>query len=318
MPRPRAHTCSPVCGFRRTRACQANKSSQRLRQEQVQIPRWSWHKQASNSVGELYVSHVRGEVLQMLEFAFLLVRISGSYFRKDPTVSLACRWRRAEFRPSQSPKASRVQLSSTLSYSTSNEEFELPRILSNKRLHSFRYRNHQRHRVHRRGNEPTLLIELPRPLRNRVHQNRADACDIRSLQGAQYGITEETRPDLFPLIVLMDGQPTDDHDWYWIRHVTPNTTRCVRMCYSTHSKGIIANHLLSSADHIGTRSTTFLILQRSPTQPVVQRRLATLESRHDCDLRAVSPVHSAVGCSDSLLPRRFSRKQSPQLRMAGR
>ncbi len=123
MPRPRAHTCSPVYGFRRTRACQANKSFQRLRQEQVQIPRWSRHKQASNSVGELSVSHVRGEVLQMLEFAFLLVRISGSHFRKDPTVSLVCRWRRAEFRPSQSPKASRVQLSSTLSYSTSNEEF---------------------------------------------------------------------------------------------------------------------------------------------------------------------------------------------------
>ena len=98
-----------------------------------------------------------------------------------------------------------------------------------------------------------LLIEPPCPLRNRVHQNGADASDIRSLQGAQYGITQKSWPDLFPLIVLMDGQPADDHDWHRIWHVAPNTTWRMHVCYGTHSKGMIADHVLSSADQIGAR-----------------------------------------------------------------
>jgi len=46
----------------------------------------------------------------------------------------------------------------------------------------------------------SLFIELPRPLRNRAHQNRADPGDVRSLQGTQYGITQETRPDRWAII----------------------------------------------------------------------------------------------------------------------
>ena len=112
MPGPRAHTCSPVCGFRRYPRMPGKQKLSAppagAGSDPALVP-----AQTSNSVGELCVSHVRGEVLQMLEFAFLLVRISGSHFRKDPTVSLASRWRRAEFRPSQSPKASRAAVEHT-------------------------------------------------------------------------------------------------------------------------------------------------------------------------------------------------------------
>src|ERR1039458_9709835 len=88
MPGTRAHTCSPGCGFRRYPRMPGKQKLSAppagAGSDPALVP-----AQTSNSVGELCVSHVRGEVLQMLEFAFLLVRISGSHFRKDPTVSLA-------------------------------------------------------------------------------------------------------------------------------------------------------------------------------------------------------------------------------------
>src|ERR1035437_5140097 len=97
---------------------------------------------------------------------------------------------------------------------------------------------------------------------------------------APYGIAQQTRPDLSPLMIFVDSQPADDHDRHRIWHVAPDTARRFRMRHnSANRQGIIAGDMLAGANDVGARSATLLVLQRPPPQPVVKRRLSAVELR---------------------------------------
>src|SRR5208337_2329784 len=86
-------------------------------------------------------------------------------------------------------------------------------------------------------------------------------------------------PDLFPLVIFVDSQPADDHDRHRIGHVAPDTAWSSSMRYGANRQDVVADHMRSGADHVGARSAAFFILQRTATQPVVERRLSAGELR---------------------------------------
>jgi hypothetical protein len=49
------------------------------------------------------------------------------------------------------------------------------------------------------------------------------------------------------------------------------------MGHGANRQGIIAHNILPGAHHVRTRSAAFLVLQRPPSQPVVERRLSAFE-----------------------------------------
>src|SRR5208282_4213876 len=80
-------------------------------------------------------------------------------------------------------------------------------------------------------------------------------------------------------MIFVDSEPPDDHDRHRVGHIAPDAARRFRQCYGANRQGIIADHLPPGADHVRTRSTAFLIVRRSPSQPVVQRRLSAIKFR---------------------------------------
>ena len=155
----------------------------------------------------------------------------------------------------------------------------LLRVLANKRLHRFRHRDHQSHQIHRGWSEPAVFIELACPLGNCMYKDGTDAGYFGSLQRTQHGIAQEGRPDLSPLKIFVDGQPSNNHNRHGVGHVAPHAARRFRMGHGANRQGIVANYLPSGADHVGAGSAAFLVLQCAPAEPVVERRLSAGEFR---------------------------------------
>jgi len=75
----------------------------------------------------------------------------------------------------------------------------------------------------------------------------------------------------------MDSEPAEDHDRHRIGHVALDSTRRFRAHYGADRESIIADYFLTDANHIGSRSAALLILQCSPSQPLIERSLSAVE-----------------------------------------
>jgi hypothetical protein len=75
-----------------------------------------------------------------------------------------------------------------------------------------------------------LHIEALGLLRECMDQNRANTCDFGGLNGAKNSISEERRADSTALKSRRNGEPSDDDDGHWIRHIPLDPSRrfCVR------------------------------------------------------------------------------------------
>src|SRR5208337_3564039 len=89
----------------------------------------------------------------------------------------------------------------------------------------------------------------------------------------------------------MYRQPADDHDRHWIRNIASNSPRRFLMRDGAHRQGVIPNHVPIRANDVGTRGPASLILQRPPSQPVVERLLSTFEFREIMFVATFAATH---------------------------
>src|SRR5439155_11297279 len=75
----------------------------------------------------------------------------------------------------------------------------------------------------------------------------------------------------------MNGEPPKYHHRHWIWHVALDLSRGTGVGNRSHCQRIVADDSSPSANHIGARCATLLVLECPATKPVIQRGLAAFK-----------------------------------------
>ena len=102
-----------------------------------------------------------------------------------------------------------------------------------------------------------------------MHENGSDASDFRSLHGPLDCIPQHTRTYPLTLERQIDGQPTDDHDGHWIRHIATDIARRLGAHHRAVGKTVEADDAVPQAHDIGARAACALILDRALPEPII-------------------------------------------------
>src|SRR5207302_3675230 len=110
-----------------------------------------------------------------------------------------------------------------------------------------------------------------------MHQDGANPRYFGSLHGSQYRIAQQRDSDSLSLTIFMNGEPPKYHHRHWIWHVALDLSRGTGVGNRSHCQRIVADDSSPSANHIGARCATLLVLECPATKPVIQRGLAAFK-----------------------------------------
>jgi len=109
-------------------------------------------------------------------------------------------------------------------------------------LSGFRNSDHHRHGIDGGGNKAVSFVEALHCFRDRVHQDRPDAGDIRSLHRALHGIAQQPGSDTLALMSFVDREAAKNHGRHRVRHIPPDAAGSFHMGDSADSEGVVAAH----------------------------------------------------------------------------
>lgn len=113
-----------------------------------------------------------------------------------------------------------------------------------------------------------------------MHQNGSDSRDFSGLNGAQYGVAQESRADSAALERNVNGEAADDHYRYGIGHIAADAASGLRVRNRARGEGIIPDDLFPIADDVRAGCSLALVFEGTAREPVVERRLATMKMRY--------------------------------------
>ena len=85
-----------------------------------------------------------------------------------------------------------------------------------------------------------------------MHKDSPDSGNFCSLNGTQYGISQESWPNRLTLHALVDSQAADNHYRYWIWHVASYASRGVSVRYSPDGKCVVSDDAVLETEDIGS------------------------------------------------------------------
>ncbi len=130
-----------------------------------------------------------------------------------------------------------------------------------------------------------MLVKQPRPLMQRMNENRADSRDLRRLQRAQDRIPQQGAAKPLALPLLINRQASHHHDRDRVRHVPPHPPRRNLLRNRASREAIIAHHAPVFAKSIRPGGSAPLIFQGAAFEPFIEFQFSGTEL-HRLMLRA--------------------------------
>lgn len=133
-------------------------------------------------------------------------------------------------------------------------------------------------RISRAGLEFPGFVPLPCRIILGMDQQAANAGDVGGLRGAQQRILEQSLAQTFTLMLLVHGEPGQNHDRHRVaRQPLHHSRRRGLRIDTADGKAVEADHPVTLAADIGLRAVGLLVDERVALQELVQRGLATIE-----------------------------------------
>lgn len=118
-------------------------------------------------------------------------------------------------------------------------------------------------------NEAAREVKAPGLLRNSMHHERRDACNVGGLQRAPDGVVDQCRADAFLVVVPVDGKTAQDEHRHRVWPVALHGRWRFGMAHGPCGQAIVANHRVALAHDIDSRRSIGLVFGRTTLEPVV-------------------------------------------------
>ena len=129
------------------------------------------------------------------------------------------------------------------------------------------------------GFELPVQIPLTRRFIFCVNQQRADACNVGGLGGAQQGVPEQSPPKTFSLMGLIHCQPRQHHDRHGMtRQAFQNPQSRIGWLGAAHCETVKTGNLPLRAAHVGLRAIGLPAGQCKPLKKLIERGVATVKA----------------------------------------